>query len=166
MNDERKNQAESRGIGVGYVTLIMLFAVICLTVLASLSYQAARANDKLNEKSISYTDSFYEADTRAKLTLSELDAAASEAHRSCFFYDGFSAYCAENEQLSVKQVSEGFEVSYSEEINESLILSVKIVFFNIPSDGARYRIEEWKTVTASADGAEETLGVWDGGMLG
>ncbi len=157
---ERKN--ESRGMGVGYVSLIMLFAVICLTVIATLSYQAARANDKLNEKGISFTDGYYEADTSAKKLLSELDYAAYTAHESGFFDDSFSEFCSEFENVSVKNTASGYEVSFKEDISERLLLSVKVVFFSAPTDEGRYRIDEWKTITADADSDEGSLGVWDG----
>ena len=162
MNDERRS-SEERGIGVGYVTLIMLFAVICLTVLASLSYQAARANDKLNEKSISFTNGFYSADSRAKETLSELDNWAKEAHEAGFFDDSFPLMCEENEELSVKKVQEGYEISFSYPVSENLKLSAVVVFYSTPSEGQRYFIDSWKTVAVTSD-SDENLGVWDGNM--
>ncbi len=169
MNDSRKSLSQERGMGVGYVTLIMLFAVICLTVLASLSYQAARANDKLNEKSIYFTQRYYSADARANEIVSIFDEAAFEAHETGFFADSFEAICQEKASAYnavIKRVQEGFLVSYSCSLTDNTELSVKILFFDLPKDGERYRIEEWKTVAVSADESEETLGVWDGSALG
>ena len=57
-------------------------------------------------------------------------------------------------------------MSFSEKISVNLQLSVKIVFFAVPVDSAGYRIEEWKTVSVSDMAENDTLGVWDGGMLG
>lgn len=151
-------------MGVGYVTLIMLFAVICLTVLAALSYQAARANDKLNEKSVSFTREFYDADTRAKERLCSLDEAAYLALQSGFFEDSFGMYCSETEGITVRRVPEGTEVSFTEPISAGLRLSVRITFFSAPADDKRYRIEEWKTA-AVTDGEDDTLGVWTGESL-
>lgn len=158
---EKSKGLSGRGLGVGYVTLIMLFAIICLTVLSVLSYQAARANEKLNEKSLSFTTEYYEADGRAKILLSELDNAALEAHKSGFFSETFAELCGRYESVSVRNIPEGFSVSYTELINEKLKLSVSIVFFNAPLDG-RYRIDEWKTVSAEAEEDDASLGVWDG----
>lgn len=162
MNDRKNERSESRGMGVGYVSLIMLFAVICLTVIATLSYQAARANDKLNEKGVSFTDGYYAADSSAKLILSELDYAAYTAHQSGFFEDSFPEFCSEYENVTLKNTAEGYEVSFKENISERLLLSVKLVFFPTVSDGERYRIAEWKTVSADTDTDDGSLGVWDG----
>ncbi len=160
MSDNQKNISQERGMGVGYVSLIMIFAVICLTVLASLSYQAARANDKLNEKSIAFTDSYYAADNRAKELLSKLDESAMTAYESGFFDESFAdGY----ENVNVRKTADGYEVSFVEPVNERLSLSVKISFSDIPENG-RYKIIEWKTVSVS-DMSEDTLGVWDGENL-
>ena len=175
MNDSRKSLSQERGMGVGYVTLIMLFAVICLTVLASLSYQAARANDKLNEKSIYFTQRYYSADARANEIVSIFDEAAFEAHETGFFADSFEAICQEKasqaygiypDEAVIKRVQEGFLVSYYCSLTDNTELSVKILFFDFPKDGERYRVEEWKTVAVSVGDSEETLGVWDGSALG
>lgn len=176
MNDNRKSLSQGRGMGVGYVTLIMLFAVICLTVLASLSYQAARANDKLNDKSIYYTSSYYLADGIANEVLCALDEAAYEAHGTGFFSDSFEVICEEklaeqNDRVYtvtpvLKRVQEGFLASYACPVTDNTEISVKILFFDTPRDDGRYRIEEWKTVAASGEDSEETLGVWDGSALG
>ncbi len=176
MSDNRKSLSQERGMGVGYVTLIMLFAVICLTVLASLSYQAARANDKLNDKSVRYTSSYYLADGIANEALCMLDEAAYEAHGTGFFSDSFEVICEEkiaeqNDRVYtvtpvLKRVQGGFRVSYTCPVTDNNEISVKILFFDTLRDGERYRIEEWKTVTVSAEDSEETLGVWDGSALG
>lgn len=172
MNDSKKPS----GMGVGYVTLIMLFAVICLTVLASLSYQAARANDKLNEKSVYVTSWYYLADSWANEVLCMLDEAAYEAHETGFFADSFEDICEEKFSLAgdsvypdnkvIRRVQEGFLVSYSCHISDNLELSVEVLFFDTLRDGQRYRIESWKTVTVSGDKEDDTLGVWDGSVPG
>lgn len=170
MNDNRKNVSENRGIGVGYVTLIMLFAVICLTVLASLSYQAARANDKLNEKSVMITSAYYEADTYAKELLAKLDEAAYISHESGFFDDNFAIMCeeiiaSENNTVVVNKVQEGYKTAFSCGISNNLELSAVVVFYSVPVDGQRYRIEQWKTVSIGSDSGDESLGVWNGENL-
>ena len=40
------------GIGIGYVSVMMIFAVICLTILAVLAFQAASSDERLSEKNI------------------------------------------------------------------------------------------------------------------
>lgn len=176
MNENKRPISEGRGIGVGYVTLIMLFAVICLTVLAALSYQAARANDKLNEKSVYYTLRYYSADGRTNEVLSIFDELAYEAHETGFFADSFEALCQEkaddpssrypDEGVSIKRVQEGFMVTYSCPVTDNLELSAEFLFFDVPKDGRRYEIRKWKTVAVTDETDEGALGVWDGSLPG
>lgn len=150
------------GPGVGYVSLIMIFAVICLTVLASLSYQAACANSGLNEKSVSYTTAYYEADVRAKETLSKLDYAAYEAQSSGFFEDSFEELISGYENITLRKTADGYEASYTEKISENSVLSVRITFKSRADE--RCTVTEWKTVTVT-DEEENTPGVWNGQEL-
>lgn len=164
MSDKKKTSGFG-GMGVGYVSLIMIFAVICLTVLAVLSYQAAGANDILNEKSAAFTREYYAADSRAKEKLLLLDKYALTASEG-FFESDFTSLCEEAlPEVGLRSVPEGIEASFTEPINERLSMSVSIVFYSFPADGDRYLVKEWKTVSAAAEETDEPLGVWDGSMF-
>lgn len=162
---DKKRSFFSGGMGVGYVTLMMIFAVICLTVLAVMAYRAASANDVLNEKSIAYTQEYYEADGRAKEKLMLLDKAAYNAHESAFFDSSFEDACACIEGVTLKKTMEGYTAEYSEPINERLCIMVSIMFYSSPRGGVRYRIISYKTVAADESGEEPALGVWDGSTI-
>ncbi len=162
MNDKRSSFSTTTGLGVGYVSLIMLFAVICLTVLAVLSYQAAGSNEMLNERSSSFNKEYYAADGRAKSILMRLDNAALSAHNDGFFEDSFIAECEQLTAVELIRTAEGFTASYTEAINDRLSLSVNVVFFSVPQQGRRYRIDSWKTVPVEQAEQGDSLGVWDG----
>ncbi len=165
MKDKKSSALGSGGMGVGYVSLVMIFSVICLTVLAVLSYQAAGANDILNDKSGRFTSEYYAADSRAKEKLALLDEIALEVSDG-FFSDDFTAACVEElPDVRVKSTPEGVEVSFAEPVNERLSLDVQITFYSFSADGNRYSITEWKTVPAAQDETDEALGVWDGSMF-
>lgn len=160
--DNKKRMPHGGGIGVGYVSLIMLFAVITLTVLAVLSYQAASANETLNDRSVTFGKEYYAADGRAKEILMKLDECAVSAHESGFFEDGFIEYCEELKGVSAKRSPSGISVHYSEPLNERMELVVNIIFYSDPPSQSRYDIEMWKTVPVSDDDESDDLGVWDG----
>lgn len=164
MDDKRSDVTTSTGLGVGYVSLMMLFAVICLTVLSVLSYQAAGSNEILNERSSSFNSEYYRADGRAKSILMQLDKTALECHNSGFFADSFADECSAFSDVTVTPVAEGFRVEYSETINDRLLLDVEIVFFSSPQ-GDRYRIDSWKTLPTDLDEQDSSLGVWDGSTI-
>lgn len=165
MRDDKQSTTESTGMGVGYVSLIMIFAVICLTVLAVLSYQAAGANTILNTKSAAYTSEYYAADGRAKEKLLLLDENALLASAG-FFEDDFIALCGETiPEVQLTSSSEGVTAEFTEPINDRLNLKVSVIFYHFSVDGVRYRINEWKSVSSVLDETEEPLGVWDGSMF-
>lgn len=147
-----------RGMGTGYVTIMLIFALLCLTVFAVLSFQAAYADERLSARAQEYTQQFYAADSRAKEILAQLDGYAAQAAGSPFFAEELALEA--DGAAAVTPCAEGARAAYSCEINERQSLSVSITFFANP-DGARYRIDRWQT-TAQGDDEEASLGVWDG----
>lgn len=165
LSNNNKNTVNFGGMGVGFVSLIMIFAVICLTVLSVLSYQAAGANDILNDKSAAFTREYYAADSRAKEKLFLLDELALTASDG-FFESDLVAMCEEAlPEAKLRNTPEGIEIRFTEPVNDRLGLEVSIVFYSFSPDGSRYRIQEWKTVSAADDASDEPLGVWDGSMF-
>ncbi len=150
------------GIGIGYVSVMMIFAVICLTILAVLAFQAASSDEKLSEKNTDFTHEYYAADTEAKRILMDLDNAALSASESPFFEDSFTELSAASGAM-LTRTAEGFRAEYSVELNERLSLFVGAVFYKVPSahEGERFKIVEWRTASA-VESVDKPLNVWDG----
>ena len=77
--DERK-QAELSPPPVGGASLLVVFAVLCLTVFALLSLSTVRANGRLSEASAQAVADYYAADCAAQEILARLRAGA---HTQC-----------------------------------------------------------------------------------
>lgn len=150
-------------IGVGYISIMLIFTVICLTIFAVLSFQAAYSNNQLSGRSEEFTQKYYAADAAAKKTLAELDRIAAEAQNEFSFEDSFSEAASELDGISLTLVPEGVRADYTEEINEQQKLSVSVVFFRNTA-GERYRIINWKN-TSEEISADDHQNVWDGGDL-
>ncbi len=155
---DKRNKQGFKGIGIGYVSIMMVFAVICLTILAVLSFQAADSSNILTERNSQFTHEYYVADTKAKEILMQLDNAALEASDSGFFDDTFTELAQSIEGVSVSPTAGGFSARYSVQLNERLSLSVNVRFSDLLSN--RFEILEWKTI--SADSNSSGLNVWDG----
>ncbi len=155
------NKLKISNLSVGYITVIMVFAVICLTILAVLSFQTASSGNALTERNAEFNAQYYAADTKAKQTLMRLDNAAVTAAESGFFEDTFPSIAAEIEGVTVSPAMGGATVKFGTELNGRLTLSVSVKFFASPREnGSRYEITEWKTVSA-AD-TDSGLDIWDG----
>ena len=150
-NEENKRPA---GIGTGYLSIMMIFVVLCLTMLAALSYSAASAEKRYSEKSCEYTREYYAADLEAKRILAEIDGIAAE-------YDDYTdfMFLAEIEGIEgteSRQLPDGVEISWITPINERQSISAAAKY-----SGRGYAVTEWRTVSSSGFDSKP-LNVWSG----
>ncbi len=62
------------GISIGGPTIIMIFVVLCMTTLGTLSLVTANADLKLTQKTVDSTTAYYAADNKGEQFLSQLDS--------------------------------------------------------------------------------------------
>ncbi len=70
-----------KSLGVGSVSLILIFCVLCLTIFTLLTLSSARSEMALTEKLAYSVENYYSADTRAQLVLYRLEQLISEDTR-------------------------------------------------------------------------------------
>lgn len=148
------------GLGIGYVSVMIVLTVVCLTVFAVLSFSASETNRKFSEKNAVFTQEYYAADAKAKEILAALDGAAGEA----LFFEDFCEAAEHAGNISCKNTVEGFCAEYTVPINERLLLDVSVVFIAEPQEDARFKTVRWQTVSASQSD-DSALDVWDGSAL-
>lgn len=154
---DKKNKLH--GMGVGYVSVMLIFAVICLTVFAVMSFRAASANDGFNVRSGDYLKEYYAADSAAKSRLAELDGIAKSAAESGFFEEEFEAAAETIEGVTLTRIANGYSANWAVKINDRQELAVSVEF---TSDGG-CEITRWQSRTVSTeDSSDSHLGVWDG----
>lgn len=154
---DKKNKLH--GMGVGYVSVMLIFAVICLTVFAVMSFRAASANDGFNVRSGDYLKEYYAADSAAKSRLAELDGIAKSAAESGFFEEEFEAAAETIEGVTLNRIANGYSANWAVKINDRQELAISVEF---TSDGG-CEITRWQSRTVSTeDSSDSHLGVWDG----
>lgn len=127
---------KGRGISaVGISSLIVIFAVLCLTVFALLSVSTVQAAQRLAQESDEAILGYYEADAAAEQILAQLRAGKSVQ--------------------GVQQ--EGDVYSYSCPISDTQSLAVQVKI-----QGAAYEILHWQVVSRGQWEADNDLPVWDG----
>ena len=131
MDKERKNVS----VPVGAVSLLVIFAVLCLTVFALLSLSTARTGQRLSESSARAVAGYYEADCQAEETLARL--RAGEVPQGVEEDNGIYRY-----RCSISDT-------------QALVVEVQI-------DGADYTILRWQAVSITDWQADDSLPVWDG----
>ena len=123
---------------VGGSSLLVIFAVLCLTVFAMLSLSTVQADKRLSDASAAAVSEYYEADCQAEEILA---------------------------QLRTGQVPEGVRVkadtySYTCSISETQELQVEV---RIRENG--WEVLRWQAVSTARWSEDETLSLWDGEPL-
>ena len=153
--NERKG-FRSSGMGVGYVSVMVIFVTVCLTLFAVLSLHAAGSDDAFNERSGEYLKQYYAADAQAQDVLAKLHSAAKSAAEGDFFEDSFEM-SAEELGVSVFPAAQGCKASYTVKINDRQELRCELIFYR---DG-KFEKTLWQSVsTGSVE--DSPLNVWDG----
>ena len=123
---------------VGGVSLLVAFAVLCLTVFALLSLSTVRADARLSEASAQAVADYYAADCEAQKILAQLRAGA--------FPDGIT-------------VTDGV-ASYSCPISDTQTLHVEVRL-----NGGEYTVLRWQAAAPEEWDADYGLDLWDGAVF-
>ena len=137
--DERK-QAELSPPPVGGASLLVVFAVLCLTVFALLSLSTVRANGRLSEASAQAVADYYAADCRAQEILARVRNGETP------------------ENVEMERVDGVTSVRYACPISETQELQVEA---RVNWDGS-YTILRWQAVATQEWESDESLNLWDG----
>ena len=121
---------------VGGISLLVIFAVLCLTVFAVLSLAQGQADRRLAQNSWSAVTGYYQADCQAQEILAQLRAG-------------------ERPQGVTEEGENVF--SYACPISDAQTLEVRVRL-----TGENYEILSWQAVFTADWQADEDLDLWDG----
>ena len=119
---------------VGISSLLVIFAVLCLTVFALLSISTVQAHERLRENNATAVEGYYAADCAAEEILARL--RSGEVPAGVAEYDGVYAYTCT--------------------ISETQALAVEVAV-----DGTDYTILRWQAVSTAHWQADDSLPVWN-----
>ena len=124
---------------VGGSSLLVIFAVLCLTVFALLGLSTVRADGRLSDASAKAVSAYYEADCQAEAILARLRAGELQ------------------EGVEESITPEGRTCVYTCPISDTQTLAVEVRL-----EGANYDILRWQAVSTADWEPDETLDLWDG----
>ena len=122
---------------VGGSSLLVIFAVLCLTVFALLSLSTVQADRRLAEASAEAVKNYYEADTKAEIMLASLRQGEVPSE--------------------VKRDGEVYSYRYEVSAVQALEVEVKIT-------GEAYEIVRWQLVSTTEWEEDDSLDVWSGSL--
>lgn len=149
-----KSGKKPAGIGVGYLSVMMIFVTLCLTMLAALSCSTAENQRRYSEKSAEYTKAYYAADLAAKRVLTEVDGIVSGYGDYTDFM--LLAELDGMENIGYQNIPGGIAISWKTPVNATQSLSCEVEY-----TAKGRKITAWSTVS-SADTVEKPLNVWSG----
>lgn len=135
--DKQKNQSFAPP-AVGGMSLLVVFAVLCLTIFALLSLTTVQADTRLADASVKAVSDYYAADCAAQEILARLRAGELP--------EGVSVY--------------GDLYSYACPISDTQNLEVEVLL-----SAGEYHIRRWQAVPAEEWVSDDSLELWDGGMF-
>lgn len=162
----KKKGLRPNGAGIGYVSVIVIFAMVCLAVFAVMSIRAAQSGDAVNRRAGEYTAQYYEAERKADEVLARLDECALASLGSDFFGESFIGAASDIENTSLYDEGGNVRAVISAEINERQVLELTVVFFGSPAEhgGARFETTGRRTVTVTEESGG-ALNIWNGSEI-
>ena len=133
--DERRSSPPA----VGGSSLLVIFAVLCLTVFALLGLSAVQANGRLSDVSAQAVSGYYTADCQAEAILAQLRQG--------------------RQPPGVARQGDVF--AYSCPISDTQSLEVRVRL-----EGDSWTVLRWQAVSTTQWEAEEGLDLWSGAMNG
>ena len=120
---------------VGGISMLVAFAVLCLTVFALLSLSTVQAQSRLADASTRAVAEYYAADSAAVQILARL--CAGDSPEEVTYQNGIYAYACP--------------------ISETQVLEVEVRL-----SGEDYEILRWQAVPDGQEGEESGFELWDG----
>jgi len=141
------------GIGTGSVSLILIFAVLCLTIFALLTVSSARAEYNLADKTASSVSAYYQADSQAEYVFARIRADLAQG-------DGVPE---EISGIPINRFITGNGddeyIAYSVPADPVNILEVTLVYSYLTQ---AFDIAQWRLMPAQEWYPQEDFNVWDG----
>jgi hypothetical protein len=146
---------KSSGINAGLSSIVMVFAVLCLTIFAVLSMVTAGSEKKLVEKSAAAVENYYAADSECEETLGEI----YEAWKGCSSLEDVKTKLAGMDKMPedlYMTIENGrLYISYSQSVDENQSLQV-----GLAADTQDFQIKAWQLARTGEWNIDEHIHVW------
>lgn len=144
----------------GSVSLLMIFIVLCLTVLSALSLSGALSEYQYSQKIAQHHADYYRASGSASKILKEIDQILALAHTEHpdDYYRAAEQQLARLEGVEIDLTSESPVVTYQIPVDDSQSLRVALAL-NAPDELEQgyYRITAWQEISSSEWNGDDSL---------
>lgn len=144
-----EHERRSVGVNIGSASIVMIFAVLCLTVFSTLSFVTANHERNLANKSATAALQYYEADWRCE-----------EKYQQIYeiLQSGLKIDEIQKLGVQVKTAEMVCYLTYAVDIDEQQQLQVRLAV--LPE--GKISTEQWKVITTKQWQYDDHVDVWDG----
>lgn len=143
------------GINAGLSSIVMVFAVLCLTIFAVLSMVTAKSEKRLVEKSAASVENYYTADSACEAILGQIYKAWKGCSSLEDMKTKLSGMDKMPEDLYMTIVNERLFISYSQKVDENQSLQV-----GLAADTQDFQIKAWQLARTGEWNIDEHIHVW------
>ncbi len=122
-----------KSLGVGSVSLILIFCVLCLTIFSLLTLSFARSENALTQKLADSVQNYYAADMKATQAMAELEQTLSSGEQPAI---------AAGLEMNYSQTDRGLLVSFLSQIDRQRSIAVTVVYLDGSFDILRWQETE------------------------
>lgn len=146
------------GMNIGSASLVLIFAVLCLTLFATLTLLSAKNEMKLTCKYEESVTQYYAADSKAQEDLQcieniLLSASKTSANKTTYIKNQCEKY-----NFTYTQKNNKIYIIFNENINTEQILHVSIKVNSI--NNKKYEIMQWKKINIDEINIDESINVY------
>lgn len=156
-----KQQKKSSGINVGSASIVMVFAVLCLTIFSALTYMTALSEKRLTDKSSEAIKNFYFADTACENSLADIRKLAKNCNTAQELKNSLeTANFALPDDFKTELIGDVLYMTYSKSIESRQALYVELSY-----GGKTVDVLCWQAADVSGWQFDDHLDIWTGGEL-
>lgn len=143
-------------LGVGTVSVIFIFLLLCLVTFAILAYSSAASDERLSKKAAERSAAYYEASNRAQQRMGQIDELLEtkyrqEKSRQAYLDEAASAletkYDGEDIAFAVSGEQGHITVSWREHVSEGQALAVCLDISYPQHQEAFYKLEQYQVIS-------------------
>ncbi|MBQ1220845.1 MAG: hypothetical protein II301_02065 [Peptococcaceae bacterium] len=158
-NYEKQDKQAGMGAQIGSASIVMIFAVLCLTIFAVLSFQTATHEQRLAQKTADAARAYYRADSIAEETYGRICNLIFEAENQA---ENQERMIAELDAMQIQQIrtQDGTYLRYCVPIDDVQALEVQLWW-----TARELSVVTWRAIAATEWEYDESLQVWDGTII-
>lgn len=154
-----KNQRQAPFVNVGSSFLLVVFLLLCLVTLATLSFASAQSDRNFSQRLADRKTEYYAASNRAEEILGQIDGVLAHIASSDNPGEGLKKLDFDSIDAEIDYNLQEAAISYQVPINEKQALDVALTVTdlkNAPETGY-YQIEKWQTINTQKWETDDTL---------